>query len=125
MRISDWSSDVCSSDLTGELLLTGDHGYVCYLCQPDRLSVRRLEGKVLDLRNLLAQIGWCPYAGPSELLTHPAACSHLAIDQRCYMLGNRIGLATLQQRRNAIDLHRQASCRFRPPLGDFHHPQDV
>src|SRR3546814_15729450 len=106
MRISDWSSDVCSSDLTGELLLTGDHGYVCYLCQPDRLSVRRLEGKVLDLRNLLAQIGWCPYAGPYELLTHPHACSHLAIDQRCDLIGTAIGIETLLTPTAALAPHR-------------------
>src|SRR3546814_18393650 len=83
-------SDETSKLRTGELLLTGDHGYVCHRFQPCRLSVRRLAGKVLDLLNLLAQIGWCPYAGPYELLTHPDAGSHLAIDQRCDLIGNGI-----------------------------------
>src|SRR3546814_7137676 len=32
MRISDWSSDVCSSDLTGELRVGGDNSIGNFLC---------------------------------------------------------------------------------------------
>src|SRR3546814_3359008 len=39
MRISDWSSDVCSSDLQAEMMMMVDHGVL----EPDRINRERMK----------------------------------------------------------------------------------
>src|SRR3546814_17714852 len=72
MRISDWSSDVCSSDLTGELLDTLPRGEV--FDWVDKVSIELTTGMLAILfgfpwedRRLLTF--WSDWSGDTELAT--------------------------------------------------------
>src|SRR3546814_20357853 len=49
MRISDWSSDVCSSDLTGRNFAAGMSGGVAYVYDDDGLFRQRCNMAMVDV----------------------------------------------------------------------------
>src|SRR3546814_2520807 len=85
MRISDWSSDVCSSDLLGPLVFVHEYGHyiVGRWCgvKADAFSIgfgRKIVGWT-DKRGTLGKIGWLPlggyvqFAGDRDAVSQPDA----------------------------------------------------
>src|SRR3546814_17839700 len=78
MRISDWSSDVCSSDLQFEVTRLGIDQHVCNAPMPVRsrhllqLLDKLLQLQTLGLRN--GQFGWCRTQDHALHLVRSAVC---------------------------------------------------
>src|SRR3546814_19497865 len=86
MRISDWSSDVCSSDLLRRPLLSGRAG--CQGCRPDR---EEHAGKTCSLEH-------CPHFGHSV----PRVGRRLPPDaRRCNHWNTAGGLSRLSEPSNS------------------------
>src|SRR3546814_12577672 len=72
MRISDWSSDVCSSDLSSLNPLPRGEGFVTRKLAPGRLVIASHNaGKVREIRALLAPFGIDPVSAGDLGLPEP------------------------------------------------------
>src|SRR3546814_15594869 len=72
MRISDWSSDVCSSDLSSPNPLPRGEGFVTRKLDPGRLVIASHNaGKVREIRALLAPFGIDPVSAGYPGLPEP------------------------------------------------------
>src|SRR3546814_1370408 len=75
MRISDWSSDVCSSDLPGAgailaLALAGDSGARVHLRKPLRLGGSALDACLGDMKRGGPEIGTARHRACLEFVQH-------------------------------------------------------
>src|SRR3546814_11974582 len=103
MRISDWSSDVCSSDLSTGVAMLDSHG---------TLQLRRAVGKVVKLEEKLrespchGQLGiahsrWATHGGVTAANAHP------------HVSGGRIALIHNGIIEKYVEQLGRASCRER------------
>src|SRR3546814_13869055 len=76
MRISDWSSDVCSSDLSaeGEVWATTPHHDISFLCDDIEATIAELTAKGVTFTDEVRDMGYglvttflVPAAGPMQL----------------------------------------------------------
>src|SRR3546814_8915109 len=66
MRISDWSSDVCSSDLTDSRRIRYPKWYYERLAETGRADVA--SGAALDAQKRIYVIGWSSYSYNGEVI---------------------------------------------------------
>src|SRR3546814_12563160 len=82
MRISDWSSDVCSSDLDIPYAFARKHGVVMLAGDGERLEIAVREGSdprvLLEVRRLLARSFDVRFVDPAQFDRHSS--EHYAMD---------------------------------------------
>src|SRR3546814_355795 len=114
MRISDWSSDVCSSDLTGRNFAAGMSGGVAYVYDDDGLFRQRCNMAMVDVEAIRPDAddddGHRPQqrslnvddCGMGNVLRHDAERLRVLLERHLLYTGSARAAALLDDWQNAV-----------------------